>query len=145
MFSDEVLLVTDFVNHHHQHFLVNIDSGDLVRHDLLPAWKGRTCGIEVKLSHALLPFPLGRAATHLWVQNARSGPYSVTVSTHPERRRPPPLHVGDMVHLPASPIFIQLGGPRAHGYSVESRAQLVCFQWGHWARLSCILVSRRPM
>ena len=78
MFSDEVLLVTDFVNHHHQHFLVNIDSGYIVRHDLLPAWKGRTCGIEVKLSHALLPFPLGRAATHLWVQNAHSGPYSVT-------------------------------------------------------------------
>src|SRR5215470_11082791 len=100
----------------------------LIRPHLLLAWKGRTCGHTVTLSHALLPLPAetGRAATHLWVQNAHSGPDSVTVSTHPERKRPPPFHVGNMVHPQLGPIFIQLGGPQAHEYSVESHPTALC-------------------
>jgi len=43
-------------------------------------------------SYALMPFLTGRATSHWSVRCARSGSYSLTASTDPERCRPLPFH-----------------------------------------------------
>src|SRR5271157_5698361 len=49
--------------------------------------------------------------------NACSRSHSGTATTHPERRRPSPFHVGLILCPRLDPIFISMGGPQVHAHS----------------------------
>src|ERR1700758_129515 len=74
---------------------------------------GRSRGKIITHRHALSPFPPGTTTPQTLGQYARSRPHSETASLNPERRQPLPSHTG-FILVPQCPIFIPLGGPKAH-------------------------------
>src|SRR4029077_11937640 len=83
----------DLAHHHHEHFLVHVDSCYFVGH--VSSWWGR---VERALDWWLrtvtryCPFRQAVGQRAFIGSNTRSGPNSGTVSTYPERRRPSPFH-----------------------------------------------------
>ena len=77
--------------------------------------------------HVLPPFPPGGAAPQRLVQNPHSGSISLAASTYPERRRPSPFHAGFIIQCRPKPIFIPIGGPKAHpALSMTGTGTFIC-------------------
>ena len=89
---------------------------DAIFSAIVSSWRGsgRTRGEKVTHRHVLPPFPPGGVAPQKLVQNAHSGSNSATASTYPERRRPSPSHAGFIIQRRPDPIFMSIGGPKAH-------------------------------